>query len=129
MAVAGAVVFFQQFGAQDVAGHQVGRELHAPELKFQRLPQRTHQQGLAQARHALEQAMPAGQQADQQLLDHFFLADDGLGNGLAQLAQSCDLGLEVGFGEGGGHGGSLLTSMQPVAIKNGRHPSESWDPF
>jgi hypothetical protein len=39
VAVAGAVVFFQQFGAQDVAGHQVGGELHAAELQFQGLAQ------------------------------------------------------------------------------------------
>ena len=34
MPVPGAVIFFQQFGAQDVAGHQVRSELHAPELQL-----------------------------------------------------------------------------------------------
>ncbi|KAG1312698.1 hypothetical protein G6F63_016249 [Rhizopus arrhizus] len=100
MAMAGAVVFFQQFGAEDVAGHQVGRELHAPELQFQCLPQRAHQQGLAEPGRAFQQAVAAGQQADQQLFDHAVLADHGTGQGAAQRIQARQQGIEVG----GGHG-------------------------
>ena len=36
-ALAGAVIFFQQFGTEDVAGHQVGGELHTSKLQFQGL--------------------------------------------------------------------------------------------
>ena len=106
MAMAGAVVLFQQLGAEDVAGHQVGRELHAPELQLQRLAERAHQQRLAQARHAFEQAVAAGEQADQQLLDDGVLADDGLGDRGAQGAELGELGLDVGFGGGVVHCGS-----------------------
>ena len=38
--------------------------------------------------------MPAGEQADQQLLHHFVLADDGLGDGRAQLAEPRQLRLQ-----------------------------------
>ena len=99
MAMARAVVFLQQLGAEDVAGHQVRRELHAAELQVQCLAQRAHQQRLAQAGHAFEQAVAAGQQADQQLLHHVLLADDGLADGGAEFAQRGELLLEVGFGE------------------------------
>ena len=96
-ALAGAVVFLQQFGAEDVAGHQVRGELHAPELQVQRLSQRAHQQGLAESRGAFQQAVAAGQQADQQLLHHLVLADHRLGDGLAQFAQARQLFLDAGF--------------------------------
>ncbi len=103
MPMPGAVVFFQQLGAQDVAGHQVGGELHAAELQVQCLPQRAHQQRLAQARRAFQQAMAAGEQADQQLLHHRVLAHHRLGQGGAQRAQLGELrGEDVVVG--GGHG-------------------------
>ena len=98
VAVAGAVVFFQDLGAQDVAGHQVGRELHAPEAQVQGLPQRAHQQRLAQAGHAFEQAVAAGQQAGEQLFDHVVLADDGLADRLAQRNDPVEQGLQVVWG-------------------------------
>ena len=85
MALAGAVVFLQDLGADDVARHQVGRELDAAELQVQRLRQRAHQQRLAEARHAFEQAVAAGEQADQQLLDDVVLADDRLRDRGAQV--------------------------------------------
>ena len=100
MAMAGAVVFLQQFGAEDVAGHQVGGELHAPELQFQRLPERAHQQGLAEPGRAFQQAVAAGQQADQQLLDHGVLAHHGACKRGAQRIQAWQQGIEVG----GSHG-------------------------
>ncbi|MNN29071.1 hypothetical protein D3C81_1426600 [compost metagenome] len=102
MAMAGTVVFFQQFGAEDVAGHQVRGELHAPELQFQCLPQRAYQQGLAQPRRAFQQAVATGQQADQQLLDHGVLADHGVGERSAQIVQARQQGIEVGGGHGRG---------------------------
>jgi hypothetical protein len=98
------VVFLQQLGAEDVAGHQVGSELHAPELQRQRLSQRAHQQGLAEAGHAFQQAVAGGQQADQQLLHHRLLAHHGLADGLAQPVEAVELLLEAGFACGKGHG-------------------------
>jgi hypothetical protein len=75
-ALARGLVFFEDLGADDIRGHQVGRELHAPELHVGGLGQRLHQQGLAQARHAFDQRVAAGQQAGDQQFDHVLLADD-----------------------------------------------------
>ena len=62
----------------DVGGHQVGRELDARELQVQRLGQRPHQHGLAQARHAFQQRMAARDHADQHMVNHIILPDDDL---------------------------------------------------
>ena len=43
-----------------------------------RLGERAHRQRLRQSRHALEQDVSAGEQADEQPLDHVLLADDAL---------------------------------------------------
>ena len=66
--------------AGDVAGHQVGRELDAREAAVERLRQRAHQQRLAQAGHAFDQHVAAGEQRDQDLVEHLGLADEGLGD-------------------------------------------------
>ena len=76
--VPGGPVFLNDFGAGDVGRHQVGRELDAAELQRQRVGQRADHQRLGQARHADQQAVAAGEQGDQQLLDHLPLADDHL---------------------------------------------------
>ena len=49
-------------------------------LKLSRRPvgQRPHGQGLGQAGHAFEQDVAAGEQADQQAVEHDPLADDDL---------------------------------------------------
>ena len=47
-------------------------------LQRQRVGQRADHQRLGQARHAHQQAMPAGEHGDQQFLDHLLLADDDL---------------------------------------------------
>ena len=76
--LAGGDVFLDDLGAGDVAGHEVGRELDAAELQVQRPGQRGDRQRLGQAGHADGQAVAAGEQADQHLLDHLLLADDHL---------------------------------------------------
>ena len=82
---AGAVVLLHHLGAKDVGGHQVGRELDPAELQRQGLSEGSDQQRLAQPRHALDQAVTARQEADQQLFDHSVLADHGLADGGLQL--------------------------------------------
>jgi len=99
------VVFLQYFGADDVAWHQVGCELHASKLQRQRLPERPHQQGLAQSGHALQQTVSAGQQSNQQLLDDIILTDDDLRDGLTQLFEVFDLAGNGGFVDVHAHGG------------------------
>ena len=64
---------------EDVGGHQVGRELNAVEPQVDGLGQLLDEQRLGQARHAAQQAVPAGQERDQDLADDALLADDRLG--------------------------------------------------
>ena len=54
--------------ADQVGGHQVGRELDALELAADRLGQGLDRHRLGQARHAFDQDMPARQQRDDQAL-------------------------------------------------------------
>ena len=70
------LVLLDHLRAGDVGGHQVGRELDAAEVQRQGVGQRADHQRLGQARHAHQQAVPAGEHGDQQLLDHLLLADD-----------------------------------------------------
>ena len=70
------LVFFDDFGAGDVGGHQVGRELDAVEAQAERLGQRGDQQRLGQSRHADQQAWPSAEERDEQFFDDRFLADD-----------------------------------------------------
>jgi len=52
-------------GAEDVAGHQVGRELDAGEPQAEDLGEGLDHGGLADARHALEEDVPAAEDADE----------------------------------------------------------------
>ena len=73
-----ALVFLQHVRAGDVRGHQVGRELDALELDVEDPGQRADHQRLGQARHADQQAVAAGEDGGEDLLDHVRLADDDL---------------------------------------------------
>ena len=62
--------------AGDVGRQEVGGELDAGEGAAHGDGEGLHGQGLGQTGHALEQQVPAGEQADQEALDHAVLADD-----------------------------------------------------
>ena len=65
--------------AHEVAGHEVGRELHAGEAQAERYRQRLRQRGLAHPGHILDQQVPASHQAGHAVLDPVTLAhDDGV---------------------------------------------------
>ena len=72
------LVLFQHVRAGDVRGHQVGRELDPLELDVEDAGQRADHQRLGQARHAHQQAVAAGEDGGEHLLDHVVLADDDL---------------------------------------------------
>ena len=63
-------------GAHDVGGDEVGRELDAGERAAEHLRQRRDGQGLAEAGDAFEEAVAAGEQADEHPLEDAVLADD-----------------------------------------------------
>ena len=72
------LVFLQHVRAGDVRGHQVGRELDPLEGDVEDPGQGADHQGLGQARHAHQQAVAAGENGGEDLLDHVVLADDHL---------------------------------------------------
>ena len=82
--------------ADDVGRQQVGRELDAGERGVDDLRQRAHRERLGQPGHALEQDVAAGQQADEQALDHGVLADDPAGHFLEDALHGQRLGRLVG---------------------------------
>ena len=61
---------------RQVAGHQIGGELHARELQSQGLGQRMCQSGLAHARHVLDQQVAASEQTGDAILHLRRLAHD-----------------------------------------------------
>jgi len=85
-AAAAVAVVLQDLGAGDIRRHEVGRELDAREPQVENLRDRLHEQRLGEARCAGDQAVPAGEEGEQDLLDDVALADD-------HLAQ---LGLDAG---------------------------------
>ena len=87
----GASVVDQRAG--DVAGHQVRGELHALELQLQCRGQRSHQQGLGDAGHTLEQHVAAAQQRYHQAADDGVLTDDHLGDLVPQRQQRVSCGV------------------------------------
>ena len=62
--------------ADEVRGHEVGRELQALERAAEHVGDGLDGQRLGQARDALEQHVAAGQQRDEHALEHRLLADD-----------------------------------------------------
>ena len=62
--------------ADEVGGHEVGRELDARERAAEDAGRRLDRQRLGQAGHALDQQVPLRQQADEHALEHRVLAGD-----------------------------------------------------
>ena len=88
--VAGARVV--NLRADDVGGQQVRRELDAAEAEVQPPGERADGQRFGQARHAFEQDVTAGQQADQQAIHHAALADN---DRLDRTVQRIETALQV----------------------------------
>ena len=61
--------------ADDVRRHQVRRELNAGELQVHRFGKGAHEHGLAEAGHAFEQHVAAGEERDEHAFDDVLLAD------------------------------------------------------
>ncbi len=70
-----------------------------------------HQQGLAQARHAFQECVPADEQAGQDAVDDLVVADDDLGDlsldSLVGRAKSVGTGFHRFVGKGGHRRGSF----------------------
>jgi hypothetical protein len=73
----GILAALEHRNARQVAGHQVGGELHTRELQPEGARQRMGQGRLAHAGDVFDQQVPAGQQAGHAVLDLAWFADDG----------------------------------------------------
>ena len=71
-----ARALFQHFGAENVGRHQIRRELDAPRIEAEHGAHGLDQLGLGEAGNAEQEAMAAGQDRDERLLDHLVLAED-----------------------------------------------------
>ena len=78
-------VLLDDVGAGDIGRHQIGRELDALEQQPQHLRHGAHQQRLRGAGQTGDQAMAADEQADADLLDDLFLANDNAADLLDDL--------------------------------------------
>ena len=87
------LLFVEDLGAGDVGRHQIGRELDALEVEIEDVGERLDEQRLRQSGHAGDQAMAAGEERDEHLLDDFVLADDDL----AQLGEDALAALRDSF--------------------------------
>ena len=98
--MAGGGILLDDVGAGDVGGHQVRGELDAPELQTQRLRDGADHQRLGGPGQAGDQAMAADKQSDEDLLEHFVLADDDLAHllhdAVAHRVEALDTLLQVG---------------------------------
>ncbi len=68
----------QDFGAEDIGGHQVGCELDALFGKAENGAERFHQLGLGKAGQTDQQAVASRQDGDERALHHFLLPEDHL---------------------------------------------------
>ena len=75
---AAALALVEDLGAGDVRRHQVGRELDALEVEIEDLGERLDQERLGEAGDAGDEAVAAGEQGEQDLLDDLVLSDDHL---------------------------------------------------
>ena len=75
--VVGALV--EDLRAEDVGGHQVGRELDAVGAQPEHRAHGVDELGLGEARHADEEAVAAGKHRGQRPLDDRLLPEDDLG--------------------------------------------------
>ncbi len=109
----------QDAGADEVGGHQVGRELDAREAAADDVGDGAHGERLGQAGHALDEQVAAGEQRDEHPFEQVVLA----GHDPADLEQR---GLEGGLGRGRieigalgrhGNGGGIHAGSEAAALK------------
>ena len=72
--------------ANHVGGQEVGRELHAAKLSFNKFRQGLDSQCLGKSRHTFEQDVPVGQQGDEQGAHEVFLPHDGTRHAVGEFA-------------------------------------------
>ena len=85
---ASSLVAHEDHRARHVRRHEVGRELHARELQPGGYGHRAHEERLAEPWRAFQQHVPAGDEADQELVDDLVLPEDDAADLPAQALQA-----------------------------------------
>ncbi len=88
--VEAALVGAEDLGAGHVGGHQVGRALDAGEVGVEAGGQGLDGAGLGEAGRALDEQVPAGEDADGEALDEPLVADEAGGDGVGQARDGCE---------------------------------------
>ncbi len=101
-------------GAGDVGGHEVGRELDAPEVEREGAGKGADEEGFTEAGDAFKQRMPVTEEADEDAVDDVFLSDD---NAPDLLADGGVIGAEIICGLGGGFWGEIARGESVPARK------------
>ena len=101
-------VLHDDVGPDDIGRHQVGRELDPREGQLEALGQRLDEQGLAEARHALQEHVAPGEHADQHVVDDLPVPDDDF---LDLGTQRLERGNKVPYAGVLGHRDSSLLGM------------------
>lgn len=74
--VAGFRIHFENIGAGDIGGHEVGSELNALETELQSTRQGRNQEGFRQTGNSDQQGMTATENRHQCLINYLILPDD-----------------------------------------------------
>jgi len=78
------IAFHDEIRAEDVGGHEVGRELNATERHVEHFAERADEERFAKAGHAFEQNVSAAEQRDESVFNDVGVADDDLGDFCAE---------------------------------------------
>ncbi len=131
------VVGFHDHAADDVGGHEVGRELDARVADAERAREGAEQSGLAESGDAFEQDMSGGEQADENAIDHALLADDDFADFVAYFVEFRDRRIDGGFRchslmieyrascEGGSRGARARIGWRVRVVSTGNHEATS----
>ncbi len=106
--------------------HQIRRELDARIFQMQHARKRAQKGGLPESRNAFEQHMAAGEQADQNAVDHILLADDNLADFLTDPVELRGGELEMRYRAALDYSSASATSSRPasypVQLKSAKPP-------
>jgi hypothetical protein len=103
--------------AGDVAGHEVGRELHALRVQTERVAERPDEERLRDAGHTLEERVALGEERDDEPGDGGVLTHDGLADLDADLGECPPevVGVRCGGSWHGGVGHGWFLPVRSVA--------------
>ena len=86
----------EHLGAQDVGGHQVGRELDPSTVEAEDGGERVHETRLSKPRQPDQEPVAAAENGGENEVDNLLLADEPLGDRVLRLGELADKPLNLG---------------------------------